>query len=84
VNDDKPSLLFFGGIAKLTCNEFSDRFLKQTEEAAVEDSVRQAHSLAFGLNGKYRKLKTASRFLIVEYVLLVIVILLTYLNTNQQ
>ena len=82
VNDDKPSLLFFGGISKLTCNEFSGRFLKRTVEEAKEDSIRQAHSLAFGLNKKYRNLKIASRFLIAEYTLLIATLLLTYFNSK--
>jgi hypothetical protein len=81
-NDDKTSLLFFGGIAKYNSNDFQLRFNSQDEESLLTDFIRQTHSMAKGLNKKFQHLKTAAQFLTAEYVLLIIVILLTFSILN--
>ena len=78
VNDDQPSLIFFGGISRYQCSMFVDKFLAQTESSMVEDCARQNHSLAKGLTTKFKWLTIASRFLLGEYVFLTIVIFLIF------
>ena len=78
VNDDQPSLIFFGGISRHQCNTFFDKFSSQTESALLLDYCRQTHSLAKGLNNKFKWFIRANRFLLVEYVLLIILIFLLF------
>jgi len=64
------SLLFYGGIAKHTCADFQQKFLKQDEAILLEDMTEQIHCLANGLDKKFKRLKITSRFLFVQFVLL--------------
>lgn len=64
------SLLFYGGIAKRTCADFQQKFLAQDETILLEDMTEQIHCLANGLDKKYKRLKITSRFLFVQFVLL--------------
>jgi hypothetical protein len=82
VRDDTNSLIFFGGIAKHACRHFEEKFNRQTEEDILIDLTRQAHSIATGLDRKFRHLNSASLLLTTEYFLLVVVIFLTFLNLN--
>lgn len=79
INDDKPSLIYFGGISRHTCNTFVDKFCRQGENAVLEDSARQAHSLAIGLANKFRWLTWANRFLLGEYIFLTILIFIIFI-----
>lgn len=76
VNDDQPSLIYFGGISKFTCNDFLNKFSNQSESAIISDCARQTHSLAKGLNVKFKWFVRANRFLLAEYVFLLIIFFL--------
>jgi hypothetical protein len=78
VNDDQPSLIYFGGISRYTCNEFVSKFLAQQEAPILEDFARQTHSLATGLSVKFKWLARANRCLIAEYALLIVLIFLIF------
>lgn len=70
-NEDKPSLMFFGGIARHPLSYLKEKFNAQTSGQITEDALQQAHSLAMGLNIKYRRLKTAGHLLLAQFILLV-------------
>lgn len=79
VNDDQPSLIYFGGISRYTCNDFVSRLLAQEEPLMLEDFARQTHSLAKGLDNKFKWLTCASRCLFAEYLLLIILIFVLFI-----
>jgi|SRR5579863_4451933 len=79
VKDDRPSLIFFGGVARYQCPEFQQKFGAQTDDAIANDFERQVHSIACGLDRKFKQLKWASNLLLLEYALLIIVIFITFL-----
>jgi hypothetical protein len=78
VNDDQPSLIYFGGISRYACNDFLDKFSNQSETSMLTDCSRQTHSLAKGLTRKFRWFVLGNYFLLVEYVLLIILIFLLF------
>ena len=71
LNDDNPSLFFFGGIARHECQYFIEKYERLEEADILNDSVRQIHSLARGLNSKFSYLKKAIKFLKFEFIALV-------------
>lgn len=78
VNDDQPSLIYFGGISRYQCNTFVDKFSNQSQLAILTDCSRQTHSLAKGLTRKFKWFVRANIFLLVEYVFLIIIIFLLF------
>lgn len=70
-NDDTPSLIYFGGIARYELNSFIEKFKSTTVETINEDMYRQVHSLAKGLKAKYSKLSTVSYCLLAEFFLII-------------
>jgi len=70
-NDQNPSLVYFGGIAKHEGIHFKEKFLKQSEDQILNDVVQQVHSLAKGLVWKFRKLRLASILLLIQFFLMI-------------
>lgn len=68
--NNSTSLLFFGGIAKFTCADFQQKYLNQDDALLLEDMTEQIHCLANGLNKKFKRLKIASLFLVIQFALL--------------
>lgn len=70
-NDDNPSLMYFGGIVRYELNHLKEKFNEQTPEQMNNDALQQMHSLAKGLNGKFKKLRIASVFLQIQFCALI-------------
>jgi len=70
-NDDNPSLLYFGGIAKHECVHFKEKFIAQQRDDLLQDIVQQVHSLARGLTTKFTRLKFASLFLLLQFIVMI-------------
>ena len=75
----KNSLIFFQDVTKYTYKEYSEKINSISDEKFLIDLTCQAYSLAEGLKSKYQKLFYAGRFIIVEFILLLIyaIILIT-------
>jgi hypothetical protein len=80
LNDDNPSLFFFGGIARHECQYFIEKYERLEEPDILNDSVRQIHSLARGLSSKFSYLKKASAFLKIEFIVLVPLLLYIFIK----
>lgn len=81
-NAYKPSLMYFGGIAKHELNYFNEKFNQQNSEDILNDTIQQMHSLSKGLTRKFRLLSWASYLLIIQYFLIVPAILFIFKNCN--
>jgi hypothetical protein len=78
VNDDQPSLIYFGGISRYVCNDFLSKFSSQSEASMLTDCARQTHSLAKGLTRKFKWFVRGNWFLLAEYLLLIILFFLLF------
>lgn len=67
---ESPSLIYFGGIAKHELSYFKEKFNQSTSDSMLDDIVQQAHCLAKGLSKKYKKLKQASHFVVVQFIVM--------------
>lgn len=67
-NPHSASLIYFGGIAKHTLPHFKEKFEGAQEGDMLDDLVQQAHCLAGGLHKKYRNLKWAGLFIVVQFI----------------
>jgi hypothetical protein len=70
-NDDKTSLMFFGGIARHELQYLKEKIMQRSEDEIIEDAIEQMHCLSKGLDGKFKNLRLASNFLQVEFICLV-------------
>jgi hypothetical protein len=70
-NDESPSLLYFGGIAKHECTHFKQKFIAQEKEELLVDMLQQVHSLARGLKIKFTRLKLASLFILLQFTVMI-------------
>lgn len=77
---NKPSLMYFGGIAKHELCYFKEKFNEQDDQATLNDVIQQAHSLAKGLEKKFKYLKWASYFLTTQYCIMLPVLYLIFKN----
>jgi hypothetical protein len=75
-----PSLIYFGGIAKHELPYFKEKFSSLTDPAMLDDLMQQVHCLARGLDSKYKKLKRASQFVIVQFIVMIPLLLLIVNN----
>jgi hypothetical protein len=79
-NENTPSLIYFGGIARYNLNTFISKVETNSNEEILEDMRRQAHCLATGLISKFRKLRVVSFLLLLQ--LIIIAIIFIYLVKN--
>jgi hypothetical protein len=70
-NDQNPSLLFFGGIARHELSFFIEKFNAQTTEEISTDAAKQLHSLAKGLDKKFKRLRFAGILLMIQFSVMV-------------
>lgn len=78
--EEKPSLIFFGGIAKHPSSYFREKFHKTDEASIVDDLVQQAYCLARGLNQKYKFLKRAGWFVLAQFIIMLPLLLFIVKN----
>ena len=76
----KPSLTFFGGIARHQVAHFKEKLLASDDTALLDDAIQQAYSLAVGLDGKYKKLGWASYLLVIQFITMIPLILIVAKN----
>ena len=65
-DDEKSSLIYFGGIAKHKLPFYKEKFHDQTEENIIDGMLQQVHCLAHGLHSKYFNLKIAGYILFAQ------------------
>ncbi|NNV53867.1 Pycsar system effector family protein [Limnovirga soli] len=82
-NDDKVSLIYFGGIAKYELGRFMEKYEGETESSIILDMTRQAHSLAKGLATKFNFLRIAGFCLLSQFVLITIFFMYIIQNITQ-
>lgn len=70
-NEDNPSLMFFGGISRHPLSYLKEKFNAQTSGQITDDALQQVHSLAVGLDKKYRRLTVAGYLILAQFILLV-------------
>lgn len=72
VSDKGDSVLFFQDVTNYTYDEYNDKINAISDKKLLSDLTCQAYSLAGGLKAKYQKLFYAGRFIIIEFILLLI------------
>ena len=70
------SLVFFQSIAEMEEQEFLKNFKKQEDKKVNKDLAKQIYAISQGLKMKYQKLSWAIRFVFLELLLLMIIILI--------
>lgn len=68
VSKNKTSLFYFGSIAKMSVGNFSIKSAERTTDEELTDLRIQVHSLAAGLQSKFKRLRTAGILLIAQVV----------------
>jgi hypothetical protein len=79
-NQELPSMVYFGGIARHEVPYFKEKFNNADDTSMLDDLVQQAHCLAKGLDGKYKKLKRAGRFVVVQFLIMLPLLLFIIKN----
>jgi hypothetical protein len=72
------SLFWFGDISCDTTMQYAQRWNQADEPTITEDLVAQTHTLACGLQAKFRKLRVATWFLMIELAFIAIVGLIKF------
>lgn len=80
IQDDNPSLMYFGGIARYELPYLKQKFSEQSTEDISHDAITQLHSLAKGLKSKFKKIKIASYLLQAQFCLLIPLFLIIIKN----
>lgn len=78
-SDKGDSVIFFQDVTNYTYDEYNEKIYAISDKKFLSDLTCQAYSLAEGLKRKYKKLFYAGRFIIVEFIFLLIyaIILIT-------
>jgi hypothetical protein len=71
-SDKNESVVFFQDVTNFTFEEYANKINDISDKKFLLDLTCQAYSLAGGLKAKYQKLFYAGRFIIVEFVFLLI------------
>lgn len=71
-SDKGDSIIFFQDVANYTYEEYDKKIDALSDKKFLSDLTCQAYSLAGGLKAKYQKLFYAGRFIIVEFIFLLI------------
>jgi hypothetical protein len=79
-NSQSKSLIFYSDIACHKVEYLKEKIANQTNDDRINDLTEQMHSLAFGLDRKFKYLSFASKCLIAEYILLFPLIVLIIIN----
>lgn len=66
------SVIFFQDVTKYTYDQYNEKIDTISDKKLLSDLTCQAYSLAGGLKSKYQKLFYAGRFIIVEFIFLLI------------
>lgn len=75
-----PSLIYFGGITRYELPYYKEKFNELNDEGMLDELIQQAHCLAKGLDGKYKKLKYAGLLVIAEFILMLPLLFLIIKN----
>ncbi len=68
LSKNKTSLFYFGSIANMSVNDFTLKSAARTTDEELADLRLQAHSLATGLQSKFKRLRIAGILLIVQVI----------------
>jgi hypothetical protein len=68
VSKNKTSLFYFGSIACMPANDFTIKSAARTSDQELADLRLQVHSLATGLQSKFKRLRIAGMLLIVQVI----------------
>ncbi len=64
------SVIYFGDVAAFAIEEYKQLFNAQSQEAMVEDMIKQGHQLANGLKRKYRYLNWSTYIIGIQIILI--------------
>ena len=76
----KDSLYYYGAISCLKLDQFERQSAGCNEEEELGDLRAQAHQLAIGLEGKFRKLRWSGHLFTLQFLLLIPTVALLLLN----
>lgn len=74
-SDKSDSVIFFRDVTNYTYEEYNKKINTISDKRFLSDLTCQAYSLAEGLKVKYEKLFYAGRFIIVEFIFLLIYVI---------
>ena len=83
LSSPQQSPYFFGSIADITEKQFARRSLRMTNDEESEDLRSQVYALAKGLKSKFQKLRIVSWLLIVQFLLIVPLIIIAFINLKK-
>ncbi len=77
----QKSMYYFGGIGSYALTDFINHSQNRSEEDDINDLRTQVYELSIGLTRKFKRLKTASTLLVIQFIisLLTIILLITHL-----
>lgn len=73
--DQKPSLIFFGSVAKMSTKEYMENISKASLYQLIDDLSSQATILASGLNEKMLKMRRSISAILFTMVLIFVLVL---------